>query len=208
MALSCVLARHGAAKPAPGSPLAHAAKLVDDLQQYALKLQNADGSWHPAYFAAVGSTTDALGQLRATGHMMQWLVVSLPKARLEEPAVVRGVEYLTTVLVNSQSQWYVPGLSADGIDAVTTATAALSCYDERIFKPLDPQKATEEAGTRPQRSRRWHPPARPPGLDPVTGDTVPADHWHCRNGLRLCATGSASASTTSIRPHDSTSACR
>ena len=46
--------------------LGRAKKYLDDYRQFALGLQNSDGSWHPLFFAAVGASRNWEGTLVAT----------------------------------------------------------------------------------------------------------------------------------------------
>lgn len=117
-------------------------KYVEEFQDYALKTQNADGSWHSAYFAAVGPSRDYVGSFRATAHIMQWLAFSLPAKRLDNTNVVRGVEYLVKFLTDQSNRWQLPAQSPDVLEAVACGLSALSFYDQRVFAPYD--KVEEE----------------------------------------------------------------
>jgi hypothetical protein len=129
---------------APVGDLGRAKKFVEDYQQFALSLQNSDGSWHPLFFAAVGTSRDWEGTLSATAHIFEWLAISLSAEQLENPEVVRSVEYLTTLLANQSSHWNVAALSAKDLDGVMHALHGLNVYDERVFKPRDPKKVEGE----------------------------------------------------------------
>jgi len=156
LALSSAVARR-AAKPPLSPTLPRAQKFCREFQVYAFQNQNADGSWHPAFFAAVGTTNDSFGQLRSTGHILQWLAFSLPEERLEESGLVNAVQYVCTLLGYQQPRWSAPGMSVQGIDAVMCGLYGLAVYDERYFRPRDPEPAAEE-----EQPAQPHPPEPPP----------------------------------------------
>ncbi len=120
--------------------LGRAQKFLDDYQQFALSLQNSDGSWHPLFFAAVGPSRDWEGTLYATAHIFEWLAISSSVEQLESPNLVRSADYLATLLGNLSSRWNAAMLSAKNLDGVMHALHSLSVYDARVFKPHDPKK--------------------------------------------------------------------
>jgi len=121
-----------------------AAKFIADYQQHAFRVQHTDGSWHPAYFAAIGATNDYMGHLRASGHVARFLAVTLPDRRLNDPAMVRAIDFLTTFLSGQANRWYLPTQSPLAMESITTALGALSVYDVRVFEPYDKQAAQQK----------------------------------------------------------------
>jgi hypothetical protein len=115
---------------------------VRDVEGYALKLQNSDGSWGPQFLAARGASRDPATQLSATGHVLEWLAFSLPEEQLEDARVVRSVEYVNDLLSGQRATWNLRSLSSRDLAAVMHALHALSTYDERWFSPADTEKAT------------------------------------------------------------------
>lgn len=119
-----------------------AAKHVAECQDYALKIQNADGSWNPAFFTLRGQSNDAAGTLRASGRILEWLVVSLPEERLAEDALVKAVHFVSAAL--SAQGRYLNALSPRDFSSVAHAARALMVYDERYFQPREPKKPAED----------------------------------------------------------------
>ena len=70
--------------------LARAKQYIDESIDYAYATQNTDGSW--------GRPTgrDYATAVSYTAHMLEWLVTTLPAGRLEEPQIVRGIDFLHT----------------------------------------------------------------------------------------------------------------
>ena len=60
---------------------------LDKFHEYALRLQNADGSWGPYFFAAKAQSPDEASQLRSTGRVLEWLAMSLPEQKLADSRV-------------------------------------------------------------------------------------------------------------------------
>jgi hypothetical protein len=114
--------------------------LVNEYQPYALSLENGDGSWNAHFFAFRGPSRDAFGALRATALIDEWLILSLPEDRLEDPGVVRSVSYLVSNLNAESSQWGRYPMSTRELDGWMHALHVLAQYDARYFRPRDPAK--------------------------------------------------------------------
>ena len=103
-----------------------ASKYVDSYHDYAFTLQNRDGSFSTNWFASRGELPDPGRRLQTGGHILEWLVYSLPEERLAEPQVVKGVEYIAGLLNEGHNtKWEIGPLGH--------ALHALALYDERMF---------------------------------------------------------------------------
>ena len=143
--------RHG--HPCDGQ-FSRAKKFLAEYEEHALSLQNADGTWHPDFFAAKGPSRDTSGMLRATGQILEWLVTLVPAERLQDRQLARSVSFLTNLLEEPYSRLNFTATSTQEIDAVMHAVRALRIYDRRLFKPADSDKpgapeAETAAKTRP-----------------------------------------------------------
>jgi hypothetical protein len=130
-------------KPIDGE-FRRASNYVRKFHDYALSLQNGDGTWGPRLLAARESSRDAATQLRATGHVLRWLVFSLPEAQIEDPRVVRSVAYLNQLLAGKRFRSGLKSLSTRNIESVMHGLHALSIYDQRYFAPRTPEQPTPE----------------------------------------------------------------
>ena len=117
---------------------ARAQKYVNEFHNFALANQNSDGSWGRHFMAAKSQSRSPAGQLRYTGHVLRWLVFSLPKQQLEDQRVVRSVEHLNRLLGSGRYRHNVRALGTREIGSVMHALQALSIYDNRMFRPADP----------------------------------------------------------------------
>ncbi|HBO42372.1 MAG TPA: hypothetical protein DD670_00215 [Planctomycetaceae bacterium] len=134
-------------EPVDGS-FARAQKHLDELAQFALDVQNPDGTWHPEFFAFQGNAGDTVDQLRSTGHILRWLVFWLSDEQLRDPRVVRGVTRLAQLLNEQQrTRLSLPVASSREIAARLAAVHALVLYDQRVFVPHDEQKTEGNASS-------------------------------------------------------------
>lgn len=155
MGLGCALAqREKRSQPLEGQ-FARARKLIDQYHAYALKVQNSDGSWSPGFLAARGTSRNQVLQLRSTGHVLEWLAMSLPEERLDDPRVVRSVEYVDRLLAGQRYRRNVRSLSTREIGSVMHALRALVVYDQRLLEPRTPKPSAagaEKVARRPSSS--------------------------------------------------------
>jgi len=103
-----------------------AKKYVDAFHDYTFKLQNEDGSFSTNWFESRGDWGNRDRRLRTTGHILEWLVYSLPKEQLSDLRVIEAVDYLTELLwEHREHQWEI-GPLGHGLHA-------LVIYDQRLF---------------------------------------------------------------------------
>jgi hypothetical protein len=100
---------------------------VRDYQRLAFRLQNRDGSFSTNFFRGRGDQRDPNRRLLTTGHILEWLVFSLPARQLSERRVVHAVQYLTSLLINDRFYDWETGPRCH-------AVRALALYDARVFR--------------------------------------------------------------------------
>jgi hypothetical protein len=137
MGLSYAVARRAKRGQPIDGQFERAQKYTTDFQEFALQLQNSDGSWGPYFLAARSTSPDAASQLRSTGRVLEWLALALPDKRLEDARVIGAVEYVNRLLGSQRYQGSASSLSTREIASVGHALHALNMYDERVFKPAD-----------------------------------------------------------------------
>lgn len=105
---------------------AQAEQYLDAYHQYTFRLQNPDGSFSTSWFEGRGMQADIDRRLQTSGHILEFLVFSLPEEQLTSPELVKGVEYITTLLErNPRHQW--------SIGPKGHALHALTLYERRMF---------------------------------------------------------------------------
>lgn len=139
-------------KPIEGEWL-RAQKYLDDYHRYTLALQNSDGSFSTEWFRRREAKPDLDRRLQTSGHILEWLVYSLPAEQLDHPQVVKAVNYLTSLLQNGTSRkWEIGPLGH--------ALHALALYDIRRYKPFDVRPELAQSKRKPT-VKPVAPPAEP-----------------------------------------------
>lgn len=156
--LTCAVQRQLKGKQPLTGAFERARQYLAEFQDFTLKQQNSDGSWHPDFPASVGASRDTTGVLLASGHILGWLALVLPDDRLEDPHMVSAVARVNALLEGYRSLGSGVAMSPREMAAVMHAIGALAIYDERVFQPHDTQTPAEEepapdgqASTRPER---------------------------------------------------------
>ncbi|HEY2881920.1 MAG TPA: hypothetical protein VGJ15_05790 [Pirellulales bacterium] len=107
---------------------ARAAKYISDYQRYTLtNLQNPDGSLSTEWFNyAADRPGDIDRKLQTTGHMLEFLVMSLPDEQLRDPRLLKTIDFLSSLmLANPDKAWSIGPLGH--------ALHAQMVYHERMF---------------------------------------------------------------------------
>jgi len=105
-----------------------AKKFVDSYHEYIFKLQNADGSFSTNWFEGRGEAPEAKRRVETTGHMLEWLVCSLAADELQDPRVVKSVDYLSGLLLELAKQKQTVEIGPRG-----HAIHGLAIYADRVF---------------------------------------------------------------------------
>ncbi len=133
-------------KPMTGE-FGRAKNYIQEYITYAVKLQDADGSWHPGFFEYQGKGGSVESRLRSTGFTLDWLVTCLSDEQLRSEPVTKAVKYVTSGLNRVHAQRSVDFTSSRAIQGRMHAIRALVAYDTRVFQPFDePPPETEEPG--------------------------------------------------------------
>ncbi len=115
------------------------------LQQYistAQAMQNRDGSFATQFFKARGYSTDFNERIKSSGHMLEWLLVALPKSRLNEPWIRNGVLTLANDMIQNAAQ------PAD-CGPLYHSLHALVLYQQRM-QPQNEPTAQEQLTAKPE----------------------------------------------------------
>lgn len=116
-------------------------------QQLALRYQNADGTLSCNFWRGPGDWGGLERKIKTTGHILEWLVFSLPDGQLNDPRIVRAIDALTNMMMQNRYYDFEQG-------PISHAIRALAVYDERVFdgKP----------GERSEQLAEYSVPARQP----------------------------------------------
>ncbi|MDA0658007.1 MAG: hypothetical protein O3C60_04135 [Planctomycetota bacterium] len=83
-------------------------------------LQNPDGSFSSQWYQRKADWGDTDRKLQTTGHMLEWLVYSLPDDQLDDPRAVRSVSFLTEHLINNRFYEWENGPRGHALRALMT----------------------------------------------------------------------------------------
>ncbi len=104
-----------------------AEKYIADYHRYAMSLQNSDGSFSSDWFRQRADWGDLDRRVQTTGHILEWLVFSLPEEALQDPPIVRAVSYLTQAMSQHRNHDWEIGPKGHAI-------RALRLYHQRVFE--------------------------------------------------------------------------
>jgi hypothetical protein len=97
-------------------------------QRLARTLQNPDGSFSTKYLSGPGNARDAQLRIGTTGHVLEWLALSLPDSELRAPWVQEAASALALMILDNQR------LPVEG-GALYHAAHGLHIYRNRVFGP-------------------------------------------------------------------------
>jgi hypothetical protein len=113
---------------------ARADKFVADYHQYALSLQNADGSFSTEWFNRRSNAGGIQRRLETTGHVFEWLAHSLPQDALTAPSMTKAADYLADLLLrHADEDWPIGPLGH--------ALGGLRTYESRTIAAWKPPAA-------------------------------------------------------------------
>jgi hypothetical protein len=115
--------KHG--KPLDGQ-FARADKFTRDYRDYLFTMQNPDGSFSTQWYRHRAAAPDLGRRVQTTGHMLEWLVYSCPDSQLQDPRLLRALDYLTSVMATGKGTKWEIGPQGHALHA-------LAIYDERVF---------------------------------------------------------------------------
>lgn len=126
--LSMALNQHIASDGKIEGPWAQADERIKEAIKRAREYQNADGSFSTNYLARGGTSPDLAQNLGTTGHVLEFLTISLTNEQLQEPWVKRAVMNLCELFRKTKSIELECG-------ALYHAAHGLVLYRERVFGP-------------------------------------------------------------------------
>jgi hypothetical protein len=106
---------------------AQASQYIGDYHRYTMSLQNRDGSFSSDWFKRRADWGDVDRRIQTTGHMLEWLVFSLPQESLYDPRVARAANFLAQSLIQHRHRDWEIGPKGHTI-------RALRLYHERVFQ--------------------------------------------------------------------------
>ena len=103
-----------------------AKKFTAQYHKYAFSLQNRDGSFSCNWFDGTGDWYDDQRKIQTTGHILEWLVYSLPEKRLEDRRIVKAVNFVASMLYQNRYNKVEVGPLGHALKSVVL-------YEHRVF---------------------------------------------------------------------------
>ena len=113
--------------------------LADREQEKARKLQNTDGSFSTDFFKGREAKQDKQLRINTTGHVFEWLALTLPDHELEAPWVQEAANALAMMILNIGSEPMEGGTLYHAVHGLTLYHARLYDRDKLqqwTFLPL------------------------------------------------------------------------
>jgi hypothetical protein len=99
---------------------------LNDYVNYAMSLQNQNGSFSTEWFEGRGSAADLERQVQTTGHILEWLIFTLPDEHLQSPRIQKSVQFLLDSVGKDPERAWPIGPRGH-------ALRALALYNQRVF---------------------------------------------------------------------------
>lgn len=123
------LTRQAENQPLDGEFL-RAQQYIEQYHRYTRTLQNPDGSFSTEWFTRRGNRPDVERKIQTTGHILEWLILSLPEEQIAQPWSIKSIDFIATALLKEPKRaWPVGPLGH--------ALHALVMYDQRVFRGLE-----------------------------------------------------------------------
>ncbi|WP_437230754.1 hypothetical protein SH661x_002128 [Planctomicrobium sp. SH661] len=119
------------------------------LQQYinaSQAMMNRDGSFATQFFKARGFSNDFNERIKSSGHMIEWLMVALPRKRLDEQWVRSGVQTLANDLIRNAAQPADCGPLYHSLHALVLFRQRMEPTSTPTAQPEIAQKSSAPAG--------------------------------------------------------------
>ncbi|TVQ01529.1 MAG: hypothetical protein EA381_05130 [Planctomycetaceae bacterium] len=125
---------------AEGKPITgqwdRADRYLHDFVNYTWTLQNRDGSMSTAWFERREDNGNVDRKIQTTGHLLEFLLVTTPDAELQDPRLLRTVEFLSTTMQNERGRDWQVGPKGH-------ALRSLAMYYQRVYGDSTPWRAAE-----------------------------------------------------------------
>ena len=101
-------------------------QFLNEFVAYAFSLQNPDGSFSTEWFEARANDPNVERKIQTTGHILEWLIYTLPDEQLQTPPVQKAIRYLLGTLGAEPGRDWPIGPRGHSL-------RALALYNQRVF---------------------------------------------------------------------------
>lgn len=107
---------------------------LERMKEFALSIQNEDGSFNGAFFTRQGKSRNPDDDFAATAHFARWLTILYHSSALDDPRMTRMIEFLVSELEERLDSWNPSEMSQKDVRAVAYALQAIAIYQQRWAK--------------------------------------------------------------------------
>ena len=97
---------------------ARANQFVKSYIDYTWKLQNPDGSFSTSWYEGRGNEPNDERKVQTTGHMLEWLMYTLPDSEINQPRVQKSVDFLLSMIYDKKEHNWPIGPRGHALRAV------------------------------------------------------------------------------------------
>lgn len=101
-------------------------QFLNEFVAYAFSLQNPDGSFSTDWFEARANDPDIDRKVQTTGHILEWLIYTLPDDQLQAPPVQKAIRFLLSTIGAEPGRDWPIGPRGHSL-------RALALYNQRVF---------------------------------------------------------------------------
>ncbi len=101
-------------------------QFLNEFVAYAFSLQNPDGSFSTEWFEARANDPNVERKIQTTGHVLEWLIYTLPDDQLQSPPIQNAIGYLLNTLGAEPGRDWPIGPRGHSL-------RALALYNQRVF---------------------------------------------------------------------------
>ena len=107
---------------------------LERMKDFALSIQNDDGSFNGAFFTRKGKSRNPDNDFAATAHFARWLTILYHSSALDDPRLTRMIDFLVSELEERLEDWNPSEMSQKDVRAVAYAIQAIAIYQQRWAK--------------------------------------------------------------------------
>ena len=104
---------------------------LERMKDFALSIQNEDGSFNGAFFTRKGKSRNPDDDFAATAHFARWLTILYHSSALDDPRLTKMIEFLVSELEQRLESWNPSEMSQKDVRAVAYALQAIAIYQQR-----------------------------------------------------------------------------
>ena len=101
-------------------------QFLNEFVAYAFSLQNPDGSFSTDWFEARANAPSVERKIQTTGHVLEWLIYTLPEEQLQSLPIQKAIRYLLSTLGAEPGRDWPIGPRGHSL-------RALALYNQRVF---------------------------------------------------------------------------